>query len=247
MYLGIPNPNIIMPLEKMRITNLDCKDPTKRTFEVLYNPQSYVQARNVQYAQIPLMGADAHLVQFQCGSGEMLSFDLFFDSLSAGSEVGGAAKDKWKFAGNSLLPSAGNLIDVREYTKKIFDLTHVDINVHQPPELRVEWATLQFQGYLASCVQRFIKFDESGCPVRAILQCTFVENVDLEKFAGINPYGSPDTSEYRKVCQGDSLWAIAAEKYGTCGQWRAIAGANGLTNPRRLRAGDTLVLPAVED
>ena len=247
MYLGIPNPNIIMPLEKMRITNLDCKDPLKKTFEVLYNPQSYVQARNVQYAQIPLLGADAPILQFQFGSGEMLSFELFFDSISAGSEVGGTARDKLAFAGNSLLPSAGNLIDVREYTQKVFDLTHVDINIHRPPELKVEWATLQFQGFLASCVQRFTKFDESGCPVRAILQCTFVQHVDLEKLFGINPYGSPDTSEYQKVCQGDSLWAISAEKYGTCGQWREIADANGLTNPRKLRAGDTLVLPAVED
>ena len=132
MYLGIPNPNIIIPLEKMKITNLDCKNPLKKTFEVLYNPQSYVQARSVQYAQIPLLGADAPIVQFQHGSGEMLSFELFFDSLSAGSEVGGTAIDKLKFAGNSLLPSATNLIDVREYTNEIYKLSHVDVNIHRP-------------------------------------------------------------------------------------------------------------------
>ncbi|HJH62239.1 MAG TPA: LysM peptidoglycan-binding domain-containing protein [Firmicutes bacterium] len=246
MYFGIPNPNIIMPLEKMRITNLDCKNLKEASFEVLYNPQSYVHSRNVQYAQVPLMGADAPIIQFLFGSGEILSFELFFDSISAGAEVGGTAGDKLAFAGNSLLPSSTNLIDVREYTQKIFQLTHVDRDIHRPPELRVEWATLQFQGFLASCVQRFIKFDESGCPVRAMLQCTFVEHVDLGKLFGANPYGSPDTSEYQKVCQGDSLWAISAEKYGSCGQWREIAAANGLINPRKLRAGDTLVLPAVE-
>ena len=30
------------------------------------------------------------------------------------------------------------------------------------------------------------------------------------------------------MCEGDSLWALASEKYGTCGQWREIAAANGL-------------------
>ncbi len=246
MYLGIPNPNIIIPLEKMKITNLDCKNPLKKTFEVLYNPQSYVQARSVQYARIPLLGADAPIVQFQYGSGEMLSFELFFDSLSAGSEVGGTAIDKLKFAGNSLLPSATNLIDVREYTNEIYKLSHVDVNIHRPPELKVEWATLQFTGFLASCTQQFTKFDESGYPVRAIMQCQFIERVDLDKLFGIDPYNSPDTSQYREVCEGDSLWALASEKYGTCSQWREIAAANGLTNPRKLRAGETLVLPGLD-
>ena len=242
MYLGIPNPNIIMPLEKMKIKNKD----KGTSFEVLYNPQSYVQSRGVQYAQIPLLGADAPIVQFQFGAGESLCFELFFDSLSAGSEVGGGLMDRAMFAANSLLPSTANLIDVREYTDQIYELSHVDVDLHRPPLLEVQWATLQFKGFLASCSQQFIKFDESGRPVRAIMQCQFVEKVDLEKLAGIKPKGSPDTSQYRQVYQGDALWAISAKKYGTCDQWRVVAQANGLTNPRMLRTGDTLVLPAID-
>ena len=242
MYLGIPNPNIIMPLEKMKIKNKD----KGTSFEVLYNPQSYVQSRGVQYAQIPLLGADAPSVQFQFGAGESLCFELFFDSLSAGSEVGGGLMDRAMFAANSLLPSTANLIDVREYTDQIYELSHVDVDLHRPPLLEVQWATLQFKGFLASCSQQFIKFDESGRPVRAIMQCQFVEKVDLEKLAGIKPKGSPDTSQYRQVYQGDALWAISAKKYGTCDQWRVVAQANGLTNPRMLRTGDTLVLPAID-
>ncbi len=242
MYLGIPNPNIIMPLEKMKIKNLD----RGTTFEVLYNPQSYVQSRNVQYAQIPLLNADGPIVQFLFGAGEVLSFELFFDSISAGSEVGGGAGDKLAFAANSLLPSAANLIDVREYTDKIYELSHVDSDFHRPPLLEVQWSTLLFKGFLSSCSLQFTKFDESGQPVRAIMQCQFVEKMDLEKLAGIRPKGSPDTSQYRQVYQGDSLWAISAKKYGSCDQWRVVAQANGLANPRRLRTGDTLVLPAID-
>ncbi len=247
MYVGIPNPNIIMPLEKMKITNLDAFNPFDKTFTVLYNPRSYTHTRNVDYSQIPLLGADAPIVQFQSGRGDILSFDLFFDSISAGSEVGGTILDRAIFAANSLLPSATNLIDVRDYTSKIINLMHVVSDLHRPPELQVEWGTLSFKGFLVSCTQQFTKFDEAGWPVRAVLQCQFVAHVDLDKLFGSNPLNSPDTSEYQKVCQGDSLWAISVKKYGTCDCWRQIAAANGLVNPRVLRAGETLVLPAEVD
>ena len=242
MYVGLPNANIAMPLEKMKITNLD----TGKTFTVLYNPESYVQMKNVMYMQDPLLGADAPIVQFHSGSAEALSFELFFDSLSAGSEVGGGASDKLKFAANSLLPSAGNSIDVRDYTKKIYELTGIEAKVHRPPELKIEWSSLQFKGFLASCVQRFTKFDEKGQPVRAVLQCQFIEHRDIQHLFVKNPLESPDTTKYRTVRQGDSLWAFAANEYGDASQWRRIAWANGITNPRKLRSGDTLVLPAIE-
>lgn len=244
MYVGVPNPNILMPLEKMRISNLD---KVSTPIEVLYNPQSYTQARGVTYAQIPLLGSDAPIVQFQYGGGEVLGFTLFFDSLSAGSEVGGGLLDRAKFAANSLLPSKANLIDVRDYTDQIFALMETEESVHRPPRLLVEWASLQFTGYLASCEQQFLKFDESGAPVRATLKCQFIEDVDLNRMAGMNPLGSPDTTKFRVVKQGDALWAMSVKEYGETGKWREIARANGIVNPRRLRAGDVMILPAIQD
>lgn len=242
MYVGIPNPNILMPLEKMSIRNLD----TREVIHVLYNPQSYQQIRSASYAPIPMMGMDVPVAQFVCGSGEILKVQLFFDSLSASAEVGGTLLDKAKFLGNSLLPSAANLIDIRDYTSKIYDLMRVDPSLHVPPELRLEWASLQFTGYLISCVQDFVRFDESGQPVRATLDCTFQEHIDMGKLAGLNPLQSPDTTKYRTISQGDSLWSMSAKEYGEAKQWREIARANGIANPRRLRSGDMLVLPALE-
>ena len=246
MFVGIPNPNILIPVEKMRITNLDEKDPTKdKTFEVLYNPQSYTRTKTVKYNFVPRLGADAPIVQFLNGGKEELSFELFFDSVSAGSEVGGTAGDRLKFAANSLLPTISGAIDVRKYTKKITDLQYLDGNKHRPPELKVEWASLQFKGFLQSCEQRFVRFDEQGRPVRAFLKCVFIEHRDIDKLFVKNPLNSPDTTKYHTVKQGDSLWSLAAEEYGDPGQWRAIAEANGISNPRRLRNGETLVVPAL--
>ena len=246
MYIGLPNPNILIPLEKMTIKNLDAKSPDKKTITVLYNPQTYVQMRNVSYSQYNFLGSNGPVVQFQSGMGEVLYFELFFDSLSAGMEVGGKLLDRAKFAANSLLPSLGNQIDVRKYTKQIYDLLEVEPSVHRPPKLKVEWASLQFQGFLASCQQQFLKFDEKGQPVRAKVICQFIESLALDKMLGKAPRESPDTTKYRRVHKGDSLWALSAEEYGEAEQWRVIAEANGLTNPRLLRTGDLIGLPALE-
>ncbi len=241
MFVGIPNPNILIPVEKMRITDLD----NRETVEVLYNPQSYSRRKSVNYRRFSRLNADAPIVQFQSGGAEELSFELFFDSVSAGSEVGGNFGDRMKFELNSLKPSIAGSIDVRDYTRKITNLMYVDGHLHRPPELKVEWASLQFKGFLAECEQQFIRFDEQGRPVRARLQCTFLELRDIDKLFVANPLNSPDTTKYRTVRQGDSLWALAAEEYGDPGQWRVIAEANGLSNPRALRTGEMLVVPAL--
>ena len=48
MFVGVPNPNILVPVQKMRITNLDAKSPPK-SIEVLYNPQSYTRKKSANY------------------------------------------------------------------------------------------------------------------------------------------------------------------------------------------------------
>ena len=241
MFVGLPNANILIPVEKMRITNLDKNE----TINVLYNPKSYSRQKSVNFRPISLLGSDAPIVQFQSGGMEVLSFELFFDSVSAGAEVGGTVGDRLKFEGNSLLPTIAGRIDVRDYTKKITNLMYIDSDLHRPPELKVEWASLQFKGFLAKCNQRFVRFDEKGKPVRAFLDCTFIEHRENKKLFVANPLNSPDTTKYHTVRQGDSLWSLAAAEYGDAMQWRAIADANGISNPRRLRPGETLIVPAL--
>lgn len=241
MFVGLPNPNILIPVEKMRITDLD----NRESFEVLYNPQSYTRQKTVSYRPIPSLGADAPIVQFHSGGAEVLAFELFFDSVSAGSEVGGNFGDRAKFALNSMAPTIVGGIDVRDYTRKITNLMFVDSDLHRPPVLKVEWSSLQFKGFLSSCRERFIRFDEKGQPVRAFLDCSFVEFRENKELYVPNPLNSPDTTKYHTVRQGDSLWSLAAEEYGDASQWRVIAEANGLSDPRVLRNGEMLVIPAL--
>ena len=118
MFVGIPNPNIIVPLSKLHIMPIDpvMKTPLDDGFDVLYNPEKYVQGRSVNYADTAGLSMDAPITQFAHGTAEILSFTLFFDSMSAGAEVGGSIGDKAKMTANSLLPSIGKQVDVRDYT-----------------------------------------------------------------------------------------------------------------------------------
>lgn len=242
MFIGVPNPNILMPLEKMKIENMDAGE----TFTVLYNPQSYTHHKSVNYSQVTTLNGDAPLVQFMNGGADTLSFELFFDAVSSGQEVGGGMGEKLKFSANSLLPTAAGMIDIRKYTDKIVELMHVDNDVHRPPLLKLEWSTLQYTCFLMDCTQTFTKFNERGKPVRARLQCTFIQFVSLEEMASEVPLHSPDTTKYRSVRDKDSLWAMSAKAYGDPGEWRVIAAANGIRNPRTLHSGDRLVIPAIE-
>lgn len=240
---GEANPNITTPLEKMTITNLDKNE----VIEVLYNPTTYVLSKKVKYSKTPLLNSDAPLLQFAGSSAESLTFDLFFDTMSSGMDVGGQWNERKKITNNSLASSVENQVDVRDYTSKIFNLMYVNEDTHEPPELGIAWSSLQFRGYLSSCTQTFTKFSEDGTPTRATLKCTFIEHRDDAQLFAKNPLQSPDTTKYRAVRQGDSLWAMAAREYGEAAQWRQIASANGLDNPRRLRTGDLLVVPALTD
>lgn len=241
-YFGPMNPNYTESLTKMTITNKD----TEKEITVLYNPQSYTRTRSVNYSTVAMLGTNAPVVQFNNGSGETVSFELFFDSLSAGFEVGGEFNTQKQFQDNKLRTIGKKKdVDIRKYTSKIYNLMLVEPTVHRPPRLMLSWASLHFEGYLSQCEQNFTKFDTEGYPVRAILRCTFIQAWNPEDNA-LSPNESPDTAKYRTVCQGDSLWAMSAREYGSPEQWRSIAEANGIVNPRRLRSGEMLVVPALD-
>ena len=244
MYIGLPNPNVLVPLEKMTISAEI--EGWKKTIEVLYNPESYSQSREVRYAQSQGIATNTPLVQFTGGGPEILQFKLFFDSMSAGGEVGGGPTERVSFLGNSVMPSLTKWIDVRTYTNQVYRLMEIDADKHVPPLLKLKWSSLQFTGYLIRCNIQFVRFSEQGMPLRAWMDCTFQEYIAPDKVGGARPLESPDTTKYRTVHQGDSLWAMSAKEYGQPEQWRAIADANHLSNPRRLRSGERLVLPALK-
>lgn len=240
MHIGIPNPNAFVPLAKMCITN----QATKKKFYVMYNPESYVQERGAKYSEAPGLASNMPSIQFVHGMSETLHMELFFDTYAA-SGAGGTIADKLLFTATSVLPAPLKL-DVRDYTSQIYDLMVIDSSTHAPPLLKIEWSSLQFEGHLVNCSQKFTMFNQLGTPVRAVLDVTFKQYMKPSKIAKMKPNESPDTAKYRTVHQGDALWSFSGREYGQCSQWRVIASANGIENPRVLNTGERIKLPALE-
>lgn len=54
---------------------------------------------------------------------------------------------------------------------------------------------------------------------------------------------APATGGTYTVQKGDTLWSIAVRHYGNGQKWRDIMAANGMSDPKQLKVGQTLTLP----
>jgi nucleoid-associated protein YgaU len=89
-------------------------------------------------------------------------------------------------------------------------------------------------------------FLPEGIPVRATLSVTLKEYREVEVQVKEISFQSADLTKRWVVTQGDSLWSIAAKEYGNPGDWRLIADANKIDNPRIITPGEELVVPLKE-
>ncbi|MFI1581361.1 LysM peptidoglycan-binding domain-containing protein [Embleya sp. NPDC020630] len=207
-------------MERATITN----SVTGKLTRVLFNPEDYTVNRETTYAQLPVPGLSAPIVQFVHGNAQTLEMELFLDSLEANDQAG-----------------AGS--DVRILVRRVVDLMDIDPTLHAPPPLVFAWSSLTFTCVLTRVAQKFVMFKPDGTPVRARLSVTFSEfrNVDMEA-----KEVKRQTSDYTKahtVVAGETLQLIAWREYGSAAAWRPIALHNGLDDPRVLAVGDTLHIP----
>ena len=54
---------------------------------------------------------------------------------------------------------------------------------------------------------------------------------------------APSSADRYEVRRGDTLWSIATNVYGDGKRWSEIAQANRISDPHRLRVGQSLVIP----
>jgi hypothetical protein len=209
-----------MPLQQFTIIVLH----TGTMFTVLYNPEEYTINNDNNFAVQNVPGLGSPIVQFVNGNQRTLEVELFFDSYDTPDIV---------------------KQDVRDQTSKVTDLMTVDSDLHAPPLLTVGMANLQFRCVLSRATQHFTMFLPSGIPVRARLNCTFLEVRDPEQAAKEANLQSADLSKVHVVAGDETLSAIAAQLYDDPAQWRPIAVANAIADPRAIRPGDALRIPAL--
>lgn len=225
-----------MTLEKLRITP---QSPSMlRPIEALFNPTTYAISKSVSWT--PPRDANGRAIKtqnylnaptlsFSGGGTRQLSIDLFFD-------VTGTIDN-------------GRSRDVRQETNQVVALTRIERvkPTPRPPTCEVSWGNappgsdFPFVGVVSSLTQRFTLFQRDGTPLRAELSLVFLEVLDPEA-----DQRQTDPEMTTRIVQlGDTIGGIAAEMYRDPTNWRRIAEANDLDNPRELTIGTSLTIPSL--
>jgi hypothetical protein len=213
-----------MELAKLQIEPLD--NVAIQPFKVMFNPNTYSISKNITWTGATSPEINAPTLSFSGADGRTLSLELFYDVTEPVNDV--------------------LVDDVRQETNKMVELTRIQRDLHRPPVLQITWGDdssdrfdFPFIGVVTQLTQRFTLFRADGKPVRATLTVAFKEFCDVEKD---KKQTDPEFTT-RLVKRGDTLTNIAAEVYGDPTQWRVIAEANRLDDPRRLDVGSRLALP----
>lgn len=108
------------------------------------------------------------------------------------------------------------------------------------------WDKVYFRGFIESVDVTYTMFRESGKPVRA--NCTIDLTETPPQAPAQNPTsGGRGAQSWVQMVAGDTLAGIAFREYGDATLWRAIADANVIDDPLRVRPGTQLLIPpAVE-
>ena len=170
-----------------------------------------------------------------------LSVDLLFDA----TRTTGSTSDN--ASGTSSAARSGPK-DVREKTRQINKFMEQTkeaegTDKHVPPSVRFSWGTFLFDGVIDSMSETLEFFDEKGRPLRASVSLTMtrqrLRRPDDEKRragGGAGRAGGPDPEERPPGAEntsGTPLQKLAGER-GKQGNWKDIAQANDIENPRSI-------------
>lgn len=214
---------------------------------VQYNPTEFSLEKGVQLAEISIPGLDAPLQQFIRGQAEKLTVELFFDTTDEG--MGSKAKS------------------VTEYTDQISMLAKIESDSHAPPVVTFCWnknfpgglvpaktteaggksnqSRTSFTGIIETVRQKFTLFNAEGVPLRATVNLTLREYRTLpEQLKQLNR-NSPDRTHSHPLQVSETLSSLAGKYWQRSHAWRYIANENAVEDPRRMKVGQTLAIPAI--
>ena len=221
-------------LEKLKITAYEDEERTsvKGSFDVMFNPESYVVSYQNAYAKTQGMGSNGSRSRFSKNKDAVISFKFIFDGTGV-SDVGIAGLAKAK--------------DVYKEVQRFIQLA-VTINgkIHEPNFLKIGWGDLDFKCRLENLQIFYTLFDHTGKPLRAELDTTFTGDLAVsERLKSVN-LTSPDLTHKRVVRAHDTLPLLCEEIYGSGLYYLRVAHANHLDNFRELVPGQELFFPPIE-
>ncbi len=137
--------------------------------------------------------------------------------------------------------------DVRLKTQEIFNFmkpspgTGKNKKQFIPPGVRFHWGSFLFDGVIDSMDENLEFFSNSGVPLRATVSLSMSQQ-ELQFQTEAAKAEAPGTSPFEEAQAGDSVQKMA-NKNGNS-DWKPVALANGIENPRLLAPGTLVNLSA---
>lgn len=215
--------------EPSKENDLASPGPATERIEFQFNPKELTMAKAASWARNTTKGSKkSGPPQYNGPQPSKLSLEMFFDA--------SAAQDD----------------SVVKKVDKLFACCIPTTESHQqkkssPPWVVFRWGPLTgFLAYISSVSAKYTRFTSGGMPIRAVVTVT------LEELAGEAPKQNPTSGglhprRVHTVVAGETLAGIAYGEYGSSTLWRRVAEANGIDDPMRLRPGNRVFLPSVEE
>lgn len=213
------------------------KDKPLLLVPCLFNPEEFTVEKSNQFAEISIPGLSSPVFQFVKGNARTVSLELFFDTYEMKTDV--------RFFTDRITgwDSGSMFSGLPDAVKGLMD---IDSELHAPPVCLFIWGTFVFQCIIERVSKKFTLFLPEGIPVRATLSVSLKEYRDVCIQLKEMDLHSSDLTKSWVVKEGQHLWDIAAKEYGDPADWRLIADANNIRNPRHLTPGDALIIPNKE-
>lgn len=196
----------------------------------MFNPTEYTWTQSVTVNKQQSQSEEGANVQYGGSCAPSLETELFFDAFTD--------------------PAGDITVDIRKLLSWMRTHPSAPKERPSPPFVQFIWGGDQqlqtFYGYLSNCSVTYKLFRKEGTPVRATVKITITGRE--ESAAGTNPTSrAVDLRMVHTLLEGESLHSVAYAKLGRASAWRAIAAANGIDDPLRVRPGTSLLIPSTAD
>jgi Contractile injection system tube protein/LysM domain len=210
--------------EKAKLSNADTRE---EILTCLFSPTQFSMDRSNTWKSEAKTGSSPSGLVFEQSTNATFSVDLFFDTYYEDGEDAKSVQTEY----------VSKLEQLMLISEKQNDKTQTG----RPPRVEFLWGPFRFVGVIKTLKKTFSMFKSDGTPVRATVGLTF-EEFDPK---GLPSLDSALTQTVRTIQNGDSLGSLAHKMYGDASEWRPIADANKLKDPRQLKAGQQLTIPSL--
>lgn len=138
----------------------------------------------------------------------------------------------------------GPVNDVRKLTQRVnhFLVPQPEGDQQRPPGTRFQWGSFLFDGIVDSMDETLELFSADGRPLRAQVALSMASpSIQFEFADPATVAASPGTVPTAPVRGGESVQQAVARGGGRPRDWRGVAAANDIENPRFPGAGTRLI------